>query len=167
VHRDIKPANIHVGTLGLEHDFAKVLDFGLVKGGLADADLPQMTATGVATGTPLYMAPEMALGDEVDGRADLYALGCVGYFMLSGKVVFEAANPVQAIAKHVKDAPVPIQERSGIAVPPALERLVFDLLAKRASERPPSAQEVARRLAAVEVEPWTEAQAALWWKERA
>jgi eukaryotic-like serine/threonine-protein kinase len=167
VHRDIKPANIHVGTLGLEHDFAKVLDFGLVKGGLADADLPQMTATGVATGTPLYMAPEMALGEEVDGRADLYALGCVAYFMLSGKVVFEAANPVQAIARHVKDAPVPILERSGISVPPALERLVFDLLAKRPGERPATAQEVALRLAAVGVEPWTEAQAASWWKERA
>jgi serine/threonine-protein kinase len=167
VHRDIKPANIHVGTLGLQHDFAKVLDFGLVKGGLVDADLPQMTATGVATGTPLYMAPEMALGEEVDGRADLYALGCVAYYMLSGKAVFEAANPVQAIARHVKDTPVPIQERSGIAVTPALERLVFDLLAKRPAERPATAQEVARRLAAVEIEPWTEAQAALWWQERA
>jgi len=167
VHRDIKPANIHVGTLGLQHDFAKVLDFGLVKGGLQDPGLPQMTATGVATGTPLYMAPEMALGDEVDGRADLYALGCVAYYMLSGKVVFEAANPVQAIARHVKDTPVPIQERTGIAVPPALERLVLALLAKRPSERPPTAQDVATRLAAVEVEPWTEAQAALWWKERA
>jgi hypothetical protein len=81
--------------------------------------------------------------------------------------VFEAANPVQAIARHVKDTPVPIQERSGIAVTPALERLVFDLLAKRPAERPATAQEVARRLAAVEIEPWTEAQAALWWQERA
>jgi serine/threonine-protein kinase len=165
VHRDIKPANIHLGTLGLQHDFAKVLDFGLVKAAAGGAELSQMTAAGFAAGTPAYMAPEMVLSDRVDGRADLYALGCVAYYLLSGKVVFEAANPVQAIAHHLKDAPVPIAERSGIAVPADLERLVLDLLAKSPEERPQSAIEVSRRLAAIALEPWTEEKAALWWKE--
>jgi serine/threonine-protein kinase len=124
-----------------------------------------MTAAGFAAGTPAYMAPEMVLSDDVDGRADLYALGCVAYYLLSGKVVFEAANPVQAIAHHLNDAPVPIADRSGIAVPAPFERLVFDLLAKRPEERPQTALEVSRRLAAIDLEPWTEEKAALWWKE--
>jgi serine/threonine-protein kinase len=112
------------------------------------------------------MAPEMVLDDQVDGRADLYALGCVAYFLLSGKIVFEATNPVQAIGKHLRETPAPIAERSGIAVPPALERLVLDLLAKKPAERPQSAMEVSRRLAAMDIEPWTEEKAAQWWSER-
>jgi len=167
VHRDIKPANIHVGTLGLEHDFAKVLDFGLVKAVPGEDALTQMTAAGFAAGTPAYMAPETILTDEVDGRADLYALGCVAYYLLSGKVVFEAANPVQAIGRHLHDAPAPIAERAGIAVPPALERLVVELLSKKPEARPQTAQEVAKRLRAIELEPWSEDKAAAWWKERA
>jgi serine/threonine-protein kinase len=165
VHRDIKPANIHLGTLGLQHDFAKVLDFGLVKPVLGADELTQVTAAGFVAGTPTYMAPEMILEDHIDGRADLYALGCVAYFMLSGKVVFDAANPVQAIGRHLRDTPVSIAERSGVNVPPALERLVLDLLAKKPADRPQTAQEVSRRLAAIELEPWTEEKAARWWKE--
>jgi len=165
VHRDIKPANIHLGTLGLQHDFAKVLDFGLVKPVLGGDELTQMTAAGFVAGTPTYMAPEMVLDDKVDGRADLYALGCVAYFLLSGKVVFEASNPVQAIGRHLNDTPAAIAERSGIAVPPALERLVLDLLAKKPENRPQSALEVSRRLAAVDLEPWTEEKAVAWWNE--
>src|SRR5262249_58349708 len=91
VHRDIKPANIHVGRLGLEHDFVKVLDFGLVKsvtGAAAGQSLE--TAVGSTPGTPAYMAPEVALGETVDGRADLYALGCVAYYLLTGHLVFDA-----------------------------------------------------------------------------
>jgi serine/threonine-protein kinase len=166
VHRDIKPANIHLGTLGLQHDFAKVLDFGLVKAAVGGSELSQMTAAGFVAGTPTYMAPEMVLSEDIDGRADLYALGCVAYYLLSGKVVFEAANPVQAIALHLKDAPAPITARTGIAVPPALERLVLDLLAKRPEDRPQSALDVSRRLAAIDLELWTEEKAAQWWKER-
>ena len=94
VHRDIKPANIHLGRLGLRHDFVKVLDFGLVKsvaGGPA-GEPSLATAAGSTPGTPAYMAPEMALGEAVDGRADLYALGCVAYYLLTGQLVFEAAT---------------------------------------------------------------------------
>ena len=88
-------------------------------------------------------------------------------FVLSGKVVFEAANPVQAIGRHLHDEPAPIAERAGIAVPPALERLVVELLSKKPEARPQTAQEVAKRLRAIELEPWTEDKAAAWWKERA
>src|SRR5262249_60915663 len=102
VHRDIKPANIHVGRLGLRYDFVKVLDFGLVKS-IANAVTDQSleTAAGTTPGTPAYMAPEMVTGGTVDGRADIYALGCVGYFLLTGRLVFEASTALQMIAPHL------------------------------------------------------------------
>ena len=95
VHRDIKPANIHIGRVGLRHDFVKVLDFGLVKsvGSLTGED-SMATAAGLTPGTPAYMAPEMALGEEVDGRADIYALGCVAYYLLTGRLVFEGTASI-------------------------------------------------------------------------
>src|SRR6185503_12381150 len=113
VHRDIKPANIHVGRLGLRHDFVKVLDFGLVKSvdtKERSVDHTAQTAEGITPGTPDYMAPEMTLGSVVDSRADLYAVGCVGYFMLTGQPVFQAANFFPMIARHLNDEPVPPSE---------------------------------------------------------
>lgn len=165
VHRDIKPANIHIGRLGLRHDFVKVLDFGLVKSVRAGAKENSLaTATGMTPGTPDYMAPEMTLGDNVDGRADLYALGCVGYFLLTGKLIFEASNVFHAIARHLNDVPVPPSLRAGIAVPPVLERLVLACVAKQPEQRPASAAELNRALGTVAVEPWGEEQAAAWWQ---
>lgn len=164
VHRDIKPANIHIGRLGLRHDFVKVLDFGLVKeitpGGQASLETELETP-----GTPSYMAPELILGEPVDGRADLYALGCVGYFLLTGTVVFEASTVLQALARQVNDTPVPPSERSGRPVPPALEQIILSLLAKRPDDRPASATELGERLAAIDTNPWTETHAAEWWRE--
>ena len=106
VHRDIKPANIHVGRLGLVYDFVKVLDFGLVKP-IADGSREHSLATqaGLIIGTPGYMAPEMAISEKVDGRADLYALGCVAYYLLTGQQVFEGGTAMQVIAKHLQAAP--------------------------------------------------------------
>ncbi len=164
VHRDIKPANIHVGRLGLQHDFVKVLDFGLVKsvaGGGTGESLA--TAAGLTPGTPAYMAPEMALGDTVDGRGDLYALGCVAYYLLTGTIVFEAESGLQMMAKHLRERPVPPSERAGRPVPPALERLVLACLAKQPEDRPRSAAELARSLAAIDIAPWSEEQASQWW----
>ena len=118
VHRDIKPANIHLGRVGLRHDFVKVLDFGLVK--VVAADGPEhslATAAGLTPGTPAYMAPEMALGESVDGRADLYALGCVAYYLLTGQVVFEADTPFQMVARHLRAEPVPPSLRTEVYVP--------------------------------------------------
>ena len=164
VHRDIKPANIHTGRLGLQHDFVKVLDFGLVKS-VAGASSEQSlaTAAGLTPGTPAYMAPEMALGESVDGRADIYSLGCVAYYLLTGRMVFEASNVYQAIAMTLRDEPVPPSQRTSNAIPPALERLVLSCLAKKPDDRPRSVAELNRALAAIDVPPWTEEQAREWW----
>jgi eukaryotic-like serine/threonine-protein kinase len=165
VHRDIKPANIHLGCLGLQHDFVKVLDFGLVKS-VADESGEQSlaTAAGLAPGTPAYMPPELAMGEAFDGRADIYALGCVAYFLLTGRLVFEAGNAMQMVTKHMLEVPVPPSGRVELAVPPELEALVLACLAKQPAGRPASAAELSLGLAAVAAEPWGEAEAKEWWK---
>jgi hypothetical protein len=166
IHRDIKPANIHLGRLGLEYDFAKVLDFGLVKsfsGGNGEHTLA--TAAGLTPGTPAYMAPEMGDEDKTDGRADLYSLGCVAYYLLTGRLVFEAATALQMYAKHLQDLPAPPSTRSPVPLPPGLDQLILACLAKKPESRPRTAVELARSLAAIEVEPWTQEQAIQWWKE--
>ncbi len=164
VHRDIKPANIHLGRLGLVCDFVKVLDFGLVKP-IADRSVehPLATQAGLIIGTPGYMAPEMALGDSVDGRADLYALGCVAYYLLAGHQVFDGSTAMQILSKHLQAAPVPPSERGAFTIPAGLDALVLACLAKKPEDRPQSAAEVARRLAAIDLHPWTEIQANEWW----
>ena len=165
VHRDIKPANIHIGRLGLRHDFVKVLDFGLVKSVAAgSAGQSHPTGAGFAAGTPAYMAPEAALGEPLDGRADLYALGCVGYYLLTGHVVFEGDHGLQVIARHLRESPVPPSQRTELPVPPALERVILACLAKAPADRPPSAAALAASLALVPAEPWGEAQAQAWWR---
>ncbi len=164
VHRDVKPANIHVGRLGLEHDFVKVLDFGLVKSiGGAGVEQSLATAAGLTPGTPAYMAPEMALGEAVDARADIYSLGCVAYFLLTGAMVFESSNVYQAIAMTLRDEPVPPSQRTDNSIPPALERLILACLAKKPQDRPRSVAELSRALAAIDAAPWGEEQAREWW----
>jgi serine/threonine-protein kinase len=166
VHRDIKPANIHVGRLGLRYDFVKVLDFGLVKQLASPSPNEEqllVTAVGLTPGTPAYMAPEMALGEEFDGRADIYALGCVAYFLLTGLLVFEAMDAMQMVAKHLRADPTPPSRRTGTKIPASLDRAVLACLAKSPVDRPRDAGELARLLAAVEVEPWTEERARSWW----
>ena len=105
-------------------------------------------------GTPGYMAPEVALGDAVDGRADLYAVGCVAYYMLTGEPVFQG-TPMQVMAQHLQATPVPPSQRVAVPIPPAMDRLVLDCLAKKPENRPASAAELERRLASIDVEPWT------------
>jgi serine/threonine protein kinase len=164
VHRDIKPANIHVGRLGVRADFVKVLDFGVVKvAATTEGHHSLGTAAGMAMGTPAYMAPEAALGESVDARADIYALGCVAYFLLTGQLAFEAQNTIQMIAKHMQAEPVPPSQRAGQRIPGALDRLVLRCLAKDPARRPQSAAKVARALAEIDVEPWTEEEADAWW----
>ena len=175
VHRDIKPANIHVGRQGLTHDFVKVLDFGLVKSTgdrgveahAAVAGPSVVTAAGLTPGTPAYMAPEAALGEPVDERADIYAVGCVAYYLLTGRLVFEADTGVKMMLKHTMEAPVPPSERAGIVVPAELERLVLACLEKEPADRPPSALALSRSLAAIEGVFWNEEQAAQWWRANA
>ena len=164
VHRDVKPANILLCRLGPDDDFVKVLDFGLVKHHDATATL--LTKQGATAGTPAYMAPEIALGRrDVDGRADLYALGCVAYYLLTGQTVFAGDSDVAVALAHVKDEPVRPSLRSEFDVPDALEAVVLDCLAKSVGARPPSADAMDRRLAVVEIpEPWTHEKAHAWWE---
>jgi serine/threonine-protein kinase len=165
IHRDIKPANVHIGPVGLEHDFVKVLDFGLVKReGRAVPQDVRLTSPETMSGTPAYMAPEMAAGEAVDARADLYALGCVGYFLLTGSIVFEAENALQLILKHIQTAPVPPSARLGRPVPAELETLILRCLAKDPSDRPPDAVSLGESLTQCGALEWTQQDARLWWE---
>jgi len=170
VHRDIKPANIHVGRLGIRYDFAKVLDFGLVKPvkKLSREDT-LATAAGIVLGTPAYMAPELSLGEDVDSRADIYALGCVAYFLLTGKLVFESDNPMRLVVRHMEERPAPPSRRTEHYIPRSLDDAVLGCLAKNPAARTQSAAAVSAALerAAADVEPWGEAEAAAWWTQRA
>ncbi|HEX6104722.1 MAG TPA: serine/threonine-protein kinase [Gemmatimonadales bacterium] len=166
IHRDVKPANVYVCRYGRELDFIKVLDFGLVKHGpMAQEDAQQLTADQVAGGTPAYMSPEQALGDgAVDARSDLYALGCVAYWLLTGTLVFEGRTAMETIVMHVHTPPVPPSRRTDCPLPPDLEAVVLACLAKNPVERPQTAEELAARLASVRLaQPWTAARAHEWW----
>jgi len=151
IHRDIKPANIHLGRVGREGDFVKVLDFGLVKSvGGAGGEDSLASIAGLAIGTPAYMAPEMVSGDaELDGRTDLYSLGCVAYYLLTGELVFTGETAIQTALLHVSQPPVPPSQRTGNPIPAELERLVLACLAKQPADRPQSASELNAALAAV------------------
>jgi serine/threonine-protein kinase len=164
VHRDLKPSNVMLCKLALTYDFVKVLDFGLAKCAACE-DIVQLTMEGTAAGTPGYIAPEVALGeDRVDGRADIYALGCVAYYLLTGTLVFPDSNPMSMALKHVQARPDPPSARTGLPIPADLERLVMRCLEKRPSDRPASAREVAEALEACHLLPWTQDDAVIWWE---
>jgi serine/threonine-protein kinase len=164
VHRDIKPANIHIGRMGMRSDFVKVLDFGLVKPfSKRDQETSLATVAGQTPGTPAYMAPEMALGDGVDGRADIYALGCVAYFLLTGQLVFEATTSLQMIARHLQTPPRPPSERIDRPIPKRLDEVVLSCLAKDPRQRPQTAAELARELAAIDAPSAGQLEARQWW----
>jgi len=166
IHRDVKPANIYVCRYGRRTDFVKVLDFGLVKRRQEGAqDDPHLTAEHAVGGTPGYMAPEQAGGDEyVDKRADIYALGCVAYWLVTGQMVFEARTPLAMIAHHVQTPPAPPSTRTELDVPRALDEVILACLAKDPDRRPQSADELSQRLAACEtMSPWTSGRAQEWW----
>ena len=167
VHRDIKPANLFVCRYGGEHDFLKVLDFGIVKATNTTIDTAALilTRSDTVQGTPAYLAPEQALGDStVDGRADIYATGCVAYWLLTGALVFTADTPLGLVVHHAHTPPTPPSARSELPIPPALDHLVMACLAKNPADRPQSAKELSRRLAEIGgVAPWTDDRAREWW----
>ena len=165
VHRDIKPANIVLCRYGEEYDFVKVLDFGIV-GGIRDPanGSPVHTRENVVHGTPAFMAPEQAMGTAVDGRADVYATGCVAYWLLTGQYVFTAGTPAALLLQHAQTPPSPPSSRTELAIPAALDDLVLACLAKDPAHRPQSAGELSRRLAEVEgSSAWTQEHARDWW----
>jgi eukaryotic-like serine/threonine-protein kinase len=165
IHRDIKPANIFLCRYGEEFDFVKVLDFGLVKALDEEADAPMMTRELAVAGTPGFIAPEQALGSrELDGRVDIYATGCVAYWLLTGQQVFTGDTPMALLVHHAHTVPAPPSSRTELKIPPALDRLVLDCLAKEPAARPQTAKELARRLAAIDgASAWTEERAEQWW----
>lgn len=168
VHRDIKPANIHVSRVGpdFRYDFVKVLDFGLVKSrDEQQAGGTELTAEGIATGTPAFMAPEMALGKTtIDGRADIYCLGCVGYWLLTGQRVFERENALATVLAHVQEQPIPPSQRTELEISAELERAILACLEKDPADRPQSAAELDEMLHASGCESeWTMQRARDWW----
>jgi eukaryotic-like serine/threonine-protein kinase len=165
VHRDLKPSNVMICQVAQARDFVKVLDFGLAKPLDAGA-ASNLTVEGVTLGTPEYMAPEVGRGSRtVDARADLYALGCVGYVLLTGQLVFTDPNAVTVALKHMRTPPVPPSRRTDRFVPADLERVILACLAKDPGARPQSAREVERLLAACNVPPWKEEDADAWWQQ--
>jgi serine/threonine-protein kinase len=166
VHRDIKPANIVVSRVGTRFDFVKVLDFGLVKlesERRIDKDAVKLTSAGTTSGTPSFMAPEVVTGAETDHRVDLYALGCVAYWLLSGKLVFEGSNVMQMLIDHAKTPPTRPSLRTETTIPPPLEDLVMECLEKDPNSRPSSAEVIGARLKEIPVAEWSADRAKQWW----
>jgi eukaryotic-like serine/threonine-protein kinase len=163
IHRDIKPTNIFLCRLGNEYDFVKVLDFGLVK--VLGENENQITVEGATTGTPAYMAPEMALGNStVDGRTDLYGLGCVGYWLITGNLVFEEKTAAAMMLAHLQKVPVAPSKRIEREVPACLDNAIMTCLAKAPAHRPASADVFAHLLESCEeVGAWTPRDADHWW----
>jgi serine/threonine-protein kinase len=150
IHRDLKPANVMLLRQHDDHDFVKVLDFGLVKffsGETADADI---TNAGTFMGSPHYIAPEQARNQSPDQRCDIYSLGVLLYHMLTGRVPFTAPAPVEIILKHLHDAPVPPRElRPDLDIAPELQEIVLRCMAKGPGDRFQTMDELLARLKAV------------------
>jgi len=164
VHRDVKPANIVLCRYGEEFDFVKVLDFGIVRavGDPAEGS-PLRTRENQIHGTPAFIAPEQAIGAAVDGRADIYATGCVAYWLLTGQLVFNG-TAMELLVQHTEKAPPPPSRRTELPIPPALDDLVLSCLAKDPAKRPQSARELSLRLAALDAaSAWTQERAREWW----
>jgi len=166
IHRDIKPANILLSEQGGLSDFAKVVDFGLVKDVTGSEDA-RLTREGVFAGTLHYLAPEaIQEGGASDPRSDLYALGAVAYYLLTATHVFDGP-PIPVIQSHLNKTPDPPSARLGRALPAKLEALVLECLAKDPARRPTSAAELMERMDACDdVEPWSAELARRWWRAR-
>lgn len=169
VHRDLKPSNLFTCRMGLAVDYVKVLDFGLVKNDPGTTpESVRLTAVDTISGTPAFMAPEMIDGgDGVGPPADVYALGCVGYWLLTGKFVFEAATPTAMLLRHMQTpAPAPSASAPN-AVPDDLDKLILECLAKDPAARPANAIELGRRLAESSASSgWNDEMAQAWWSSR-
>jgi serine/threonine protein kinase len=164
IHRDIKPANLYVCERGGIHDFVKVLDFGIAKGIQPGAG---ETAPGTIIGTPLYLAPECVLGrSPADGRSDLYSLGCVAWYLLTGTNLFARETAVAVVMAQVNDPVPPLAPSVPGGLAPDLERVVLGLLAKSPDHRPATAAQLLRDLrACADWGRWTEDDARDWWEK--
>jgi serine/threonine-protein kinase len=164
IHRDIKPSNIMLAHQGGVPDVTKVLDFGLVKN-LGTIDDIERTNTLSIKGTPNYLSPEAIQDPQgIDGRSDIYSLGAVGYYLLSGRHMFEGKTIIEVCMHHLHTKPVPLREVCGNELPVRLEELIFECLAKSQGDRPSSGQELADALDDLDVAQWTRADAERWWQ---
>lgn len=165
IHRDIKPANAIVCQRGGLHDVVKLLDFGLVLGSGIGTEGERLTEVGALAGTPAYMSPEQATGNEdLDARSDIYSVGCLAYFLLTGHPPFATRSAVRILAAHLYESPPPIRSQRP-EVPEELQTLVLRCLAKDRAERFASARDLDNALAACPVvQPWTEEEAVCWWR---
>ncbi len=163
IHRDVKPANvILVAERGGAPDVAKVVDFGLVK----DLDTrAHLTNEALIVGTPHYLSPEAIHSPQgMDARSDLYSLGCVAYFLVTGQTVFEGGTVIEVASHHLNSKPVSLAQRLGAPVPDTLAALILSCLEKDPERRPQSARDLLKRLdECPDVPPWTDDQARAWW----
>ena len=166
VHRDIKPANLFVCRLGPEHDFLKVLDFGMVSRHAPESKV-RITQAGTVLGTPAFLAPELVSADRsFDGRSDIYALACVAFWMLTGRLPFEAPDAVSLLMHHSRTKPLPPSTFSEQALPRELDAVVLACLAKDPSGRPKTVDALWEWLDSIPLaEKWTERRARSWWRQ--
>jgi serine/threonine-protein kinase len=165
IHRDIKPANVYVCRHGRDVDFVKVLDFGMVKSQHEDDDpRARLTAAHAVCGTPAFMAPEQVLGGRsVDGRTDLYAVGCLAYWLITGHRVFKG-SAMEILLQHTQAAPERPSTRTELAIPPRLDDLILACLSKNPDDRPASADSLAEGLSSIATgSAWTTRRAQEWW----
>ncbi len=168
VHRDIKPANLFACRMGRAYDFVKILDFGLVKSdpqqGPANAE--SLTVEGMTAGTPAFMSPEQVLSKPyLDDRSDIYSLGCVAFWMLTGQYMFDGDNAMEVAVHQVNTEPPSPSERTEVPVPADLEEVLLACLRKDPNRRPASAAALAEMLAKCEsASAWTEVDAQAWWE---
>jgi serine/threonine protein kinase len=165
LHRDIKPANMMIGERGGMYDFLKVLDFGLVRP-VEKSEEIGLTNVNSLTGTPLFLSPELIQApEEVDARSDVYQLGAVAYYMLTGAHVFQGANIFEVCAHHLYADPEPPAQRVGRSFSPDLTALIMSCLAKDRDHRPADAGALLERLRACAAAGcWTQAEAHAWWE---
>ncbi len=167
VHRDVTPANVYLCRMGLDYDFVKVLDFGLVK--FNDQRTIEQTIMGAGAhhtaGTPAFMAPEQIAEGDVDARADVYSLGCVAYYLLTGQLVFEADTAMKMFLQHLQETPLPPSHRTELPVPPGVDALVLACLHKDPASRPQNAEELLRLIDTTrEAGRWNNERARVWWQ---
>jgi serine/threonine-protein kinase len=166
IHRDIKPGNLYACRYGRKADFVKVLDFGLVKHRREEEESDvKLTAEDTVSGTPGYMAPEQVLGNRpVDGRTDIYAVGCVAYWLVTGQLVFRGGTVMETMMQHAQAPPVPPSQRTELAIPVSLDETILSCLEKDPDKRPQNSDELVRLLGACKTQAaWTAERAVEWW----